>query len=94
MAASAFSALVVATSSFLKVFRVPAGLRFGFGFSRVSVCWKYSGSGFYGFKINLKIGFHSGSGLERYSKPVGFSGSGKPDHALLNKHVDQQIVNF
>ena len=29
------------------------------------------------------IGSISGSGLKKSSKPVGFSGSGKPDHALL-----------
>ena len=65
------------------MFRVPAGFSFGFGFIRVPKNQKYSSSGFSGFEKCLKIGFVSGSGLENCSKPVGFSGSGKPDHALI-----------
>ena len=45
--------------------RVPAGFSFGFGFIRVPKNQKYSGSGFSGFEKCLKIGFDSGSGLEK-----------------------------
>ena len=32
------------------------------------------------------IGYISGSGLKKTSKPVGFPGSGKPDHALVKNN--------
>ena len=51
------------------------------------------GSGTRGFEVRVRvqsglgeyqmIGYISGSGLKKTSKPVGFPGSGKPDHALL-----------
>ena len=36
-----------------------------------------------GFEYYQMIGSNSGSGLKKTSKPAGFSGSGKPDHALM-----------
>ena len=63
--------------------RVPAGFDYGFGFIGFHIETEFrvlSGSG---IVKSQKFGFGFLRVSKKRPKPVGFSGSGKPDHALL-----------